>query len=55
MLGQKVGHYVKWKENLLTTLDEAIFVLAVIHFVRMFVLIKSRLRLNIGIVGIKHR
>ena len=48
MLVQKVGHKVKLKENLVNTLEAAIFASEVWNFVRMFVLKISRLSSNIG-------
>ena len=46
-VGSKVGHYVKLKENLVNTSEAAIFDLAVLNFVRMFVFKMS----NMGHIG----
>ena len=51
MSGQKVGHYVKLKDNLVNTPDAAIVASAVRNFVRMFVIMVSRPSSNKGHIG----
>ena len=53
MLGQKLGHKAKLKENLVNTLAVAIFASAVGNFFRMFLLIISKPSLNMGHIGLE--
>ena len=55
MLGQKVGHKVKLKENLVNTVEAAYFASAASNVVRMFILMISSPSLNTGYARSKSR
>ena len=51
MSGQKVGHKVKFMDNLVNTVEATILASAAGNFVRMFVLIIFRSSSNMVILG----
>ena len=55
MWGQKLGHQVKSKKNLVNTLAVTVLTLSSSNLVRMFISVISRSSLNLGHMGSKTR